>query len=65
MKKFVQLATGLFLALGSAAIVAYAMAHLAQHSLGLPRSILREQALIFAAILFGLVTIEFLASREK
>ncbi|WP_028349448.1 hypothetical protein [Bradyrhizobium murdochi] len=65
MKRFVQLATGLFLALGSAAIVAYAMAHLAHHSLGFARSALREQALICAAILLGLVTIEFLASREK
>ncbi|ANW04156.1 hypothetical protein [Bradyrhizobium icense] len=64
MKKFVHLATSFFLALGSAAIVAYAMAHLAHHSLGFPRSVLREQALICAAILLSLVAIEFLASRE-
>lgn len=64
MKKFVQLALTFILALGSAAIVAYAMAHIAHYSLGFSQSSLREQALICAGLVMGLVTIEFLASRE-
>lgn len=65
MKKFVSLAVTFILALGSAAIVAYVMAHIAHHSLGFSRSALREQALICAALIVGLVTIEFLASKER
>jgi hypothetical protein len=65
VKKFVLLAITFLLALGSAAIVAYAMAHIAHHSLGFSRSALREQALICAALLVGLVTIELLASKER
>jgi hypothetical protein len=64
VKKFVQLALTFILALGSAAIVAYAMAHIAHYSLGFSQSSLREQALICAGLVMGLVTIEFLASRE-
>ena len=48
----------------SAAAVAYSLAHVAYYSLGVPGSALREQALICAALIFGLVTIEFLASKE-
>jgi hypothetical protein len=62
VKKFYHLATTFLLALVSAAIVAYAMAHLVHYSLGFPLSVLREQALICAALIAGLVTIEMLAS---
>ena len=65
MKKFVYLAITFILAVGSAAIVAYAMAHIAHYSLGFSQSTLREQALICAALLIGLLTIEFLASKER
>ena len=63
MNKFVELFVTWIAALGSAAIVAYSMTHLA-NSLGLTRAALREQALICAALITGLVAIEFLASRE-
>jgi hypothetical protein len=65
MKKFVDLAVTLLLAVGSAAIVAYAMGHIARYSLGFAGSALREQALICAALVVGLVTIEILASKER
>jgi hypothetical protein len=65
VKKFLHLAITFLFALGSAAFVAYAMAHIAHHNLGFARSALREQALICAAIVLGLVTIEFLASKER
>ena len=45
MKKFA------LLALGNAAIVAYATAHIAHHNLGIPFSALREQALICAGLI--------------
>jgi len=50
--------------MASAAIVAYSLAHIAHYDLGVPGSALREQALMCAALIFGLVTIEFLASKE-
>jgi hypothetical protein len=53
------------LALASAAAVAYVTAHIAHHTLGFSRSALREQALICAALMVGLVTIELLASKER
>ena len=65
MKKFVQSAITLLLALGSAAFVAYAIAHIAHYNLGIPGSALREQALISASLIIGLVTIELLASKER
>ena len=65
MKQFFHLVIISVLALGSAAIVAYSTAHFAHYSLGFPRSALREQALICAAIMVGLVTIEMLASKER
>jgi hypothetical protein len=64
VKKLVHLATTFFLAVGSAAIVAYSLAHVAHYRLGVSGSVLREQALICAALIFGLVTIELLASKE-
>lgn len=65
MKKFVNSAMTFLLALGGAAFVAYVMAHIAHYNLGIPRSALREQALISAGLILGLVTIEFLASKER
>jgi hypothetical protein len=55
----------LLLASGSAAFVAYAIAHIAHYNLGIPGSALREQALIAASLVVGLVTIELLASKER
>ena len=40
------------------------MAHFAHYNLGFSRSALREQALICAALVAGLVTVEMLASKE-
>ena len=65
MKKFVQSAITLLLASGSAAFVAYAIAYIAHYNLGIPGSALREQALIAASLVVGLVTIELLASKER
>jgi hypothetical protein len=64
VKQFFHLVVISVLALGSAAIVAYATAHFA-NSLGFSRSALREQALICAALMVGLLTIEMLASKER
>jgi hypothetical protein len=64
VKNFVHSTIAFVFALGSAAFVAYVMAHIAHYNLGVPGSALREQALICAALVFGLVTIEFLASKE-
>ena len=64
MKNFVDYTIAFLFALGSAAFVAYVMAHIAHYNLGVPGPALREQALICAALVFGLVTIEFLASKE-
>lgn len=65
MKQFFHFAFICVLALGSAAIVAYATAHFAHHSLGFSRSALREQALICAAIMVSLVAVEMLAGKER
>ena len=65
MKKFVQSAITLLLASDSAAFVAYAIAYIAHYNLGIPGSALREQALIAASLVVGLVTIELLASKER
>lgn len=65
MKQFFHLVIISVLALGSAAIVAYTSAHFAHNSLGFSRSALREQALICAALMAGLLTIEMLASKER
>ena len=65
MQKFAHLAITFILALASAAVVAYVTAHIAHHTLGFSRSALREQALICAALMVGLVTIELLASKER
>ena len=43
VKKFVQSAITLLLALGSAALVAYAIAHIASYNLGIPASALRSR----------------------
>jgi hypothetical protein len=64
VKKFAYPAITFFFAVASAAIVAYSMAYIVHYNLGVPGSALREQALICAALVFGLVTIEFLASKE-
>ena len=64
MKRFAHLAVTFLFAMASAAIVAYSAAHIAHYNLGVPGSALREQALICAALIVGLVTIEFLASKE-
>lgn len=64
MKKFVDRTITLLAALGSAAVAAYSMAHVAHYNLGIPGSDLREQALICAGLIVSLVTIEFLASKE-
>jgi hypothetical protein len=65
VKKLIQTAIALLLALGGAALMAYMMAHIARYNLGIPGSALREQALISAGLIVGLVTIEFLASKER
>ena len=64
MKKFFDLAITLLFALVSEASVAYATTHFVHYSLGFSRSALREQALISAALIFGLITIEFLANTK-
>jgi len=65
VKRFAQLAITFIFASGSAAVVAYVIAHIAHHDLGFSRSALREQALICATLVVGLVTIELLASKER
>ena len=65
VKKFVHSAITLLFALSSAAFVAYVIAHIAHYNLGIPGSALREQALIAASLVVGLVTIELLASKER
>lgn len=64
MRRLANLAFTFCLAMASAAFVAYSLAYVAHYNLGVPGSALREQALICAALIFGLVTIEFLVSRE-
>lgn len=65
VKRFAQFAITFVFASGSAAVVAYVIAHIAHHDLGFSRSALRQQALICAALVVGLVTIELLASKER
>ena len=64
MKQLLHFVVISVFALGSAAIVAYLTANFAHYGLGVSRSALREQALICATIMAGLVTIEMLASKE-
>jgi hypothetical protein len=64
MGKLAYLAMSFFFATASAALVAYALAYTGQFYLGVPGSALREQALISAAVIFGLVTIQFLTMEE-
>ena len=51
--------------MASAAVVAYSLAHVAHYDLGVPAPALREQALVCAALICGLVTVEFLVSRRS
>jgi hypothetical protein len=64
MGKLAFLAMSLFLVMGSAALVAYSLAYTGQFYLGMPGAALREQALTSAALIFGLVTIQFLIMEE-
>ena len=64
MKRFAYRAVTFSLAMTGAAVVAYSLAHIAHYDLGVPATALREQALICAALICGLVTIEFLVSKE-
>ena len=64
VNRLAQLTVTFLLAVASAAVVAYSLAHIAHYDLGVPGTALRQQALICAALIFGLVTIEFLVSRE-
>lgn len=64
MKRIVHLALTFAFAAMSAAVVAYALAHVAHYGLGVPGPALREQALTCAALMIGLVTIECLSSSE-
>jgi len=64
VKRFLDLTITFLLALASAATVAYAMAHFVHYSLGFSRSALSEQALICAALIAGLITIETLANTK-
>ena len=64
MKRLSHFAVTFFFATASAAVVAYVLAHIAHYDLGVPAPALREQALISAALICGLVTIEFLVRKE-
>jgi hypothetical protein len=64
MNRLAHLTFTFFFAVSSAAVVAYSLAHVAHYDLGVPTSALREQALICAALILGLVTVEFLVSKE-
>ena len=50
--------------MASATLVAYTLAYTGHYYLGVPGSALREQALISAAVIFGLITIQFLTTEE-
>jgi len=65
VKRFAHLAITFLLAVGSGAIVAYSIAHIAHYDLGFARSALREQALICATLVAGLVVIEMLTTTER
>jgi hypothetical protein len=62
--KLAYLVMSFFFVMASAAIVAYSLAYTAHYYLDVPGSALREQALISAALIFGLVTIQLLTSKE-
>jgi hypothetical protein len=64
VKRIVHLAVTFVFAAMSAAVVAYSLAHVAHYGLGVPGPALREQALICAALIIGLITIECLSSSE-
>lgn len=64
MKRFVHSAIAFVVAMISATGIAYVLAYLARDGLGVSGPALREQALICAALMMGLITIEFLVSRE-
>jgi hypothetical protein len=64
VNRLAHLTFSFFFAVASAAVVAYSLAHIAHYNLGVPGSALREQALICAALILGLVTVEFLMSKE-
>ncbi len=64
MGKLAYLAISFVFATASAALVAYSLAYTAHYYLDVPASALREQALISAALIFGLVTIQLLISEE-
>lgn len=64
MNRLAHLTFTFFFAVASAAVVAYSLAHIAHYNLGVPGPALREQALICAALILGLVTVEFLISKE-
>jgi len=65
VKKLRDHAIAFLLASGSAAVAAYSMAQLAHNNLGIPSSDLRNQALMFAALLTGCVMVEFFVTRER
>jgi hypothetical protein len=65
VKKFLGHVIAFLLASCSAAVAAYSLAHVAHHNLGIPRSDLRNQALMSAALLIGFVTVEFIVTRER
>jgi hypothetical protein len=64
MGKLAYLAISFFFAIASATLVAYSLAYTGHYYLGVPGSALRDQALISAAFIFVLVTIELLTSEE-
>jgi hypothetical protein len=64
MGKLAYLVMSVFLATASAAIVAYTLAYTGHYYLGVSGSALREQALISAAVITGLVTIQLLMTEE-
>lgn len=65
VKKFCDRAIAFLLASGSAAVAAYSMAHIAHYNLGISSSDLRNQALTSAILLLGLVTVEFIATKQR
>jgi hypothetical protein len=64
VKRLVHRTVAFLVSMISAAGVAYVLAHIAHYNLGVPAPALREQALICAALVCGLVTIEFLSRKE-
>jgi len=64
VKRIFHLAVTFALGASSAAVAAYALAHVAHYNLAIPSSALREQALTCVVLMIGLVTIECLSSKE-